>query len=78
MFPPLQALPQRAAIAAVVATLFYVPGGLVLLLVLRVFGVPFDSVASFGGLLGTFSGLIVWWLLVFVASCVYAACISRT
>ena len=73
----LRALLQPAVVAAVVATLFYVPAGLAMLLILRVFGVPFDSVATFGGLLGTFSGLFVWWLLVFVPSCIYVACASR-
>jgi hypothetical protein len=70
-------LPQLAVTAAVVATLFYVPAGLALLLVLRMFGMPFDSVASFGGLLGTFSGLLAWWLLAFIPSGIYVAWVSR-
>lgn len=70
-------LPQLAVTAAVVATLFYVPAGLALLLVLRMFGMPFDSVASFGGLLGTFSGLLAWWLLAFIPAAIYVAWVSR-
>ena len=73
----LRPLAQQAVTAAVVATLFYVPAGLALLLTLRIFGVPFDSVASFGGALGTFSGLFVWWLLVFIPACLYVAIVSR-
>jgi hypothetical protein len=73
----LRALLQMAVMSAVVATLVYVPVGLALLLVLRALGVPFDSAASFGGLLGTFSGLFAWWLITFLGSCVYAACVGR-
>jgi hypothetical protein len=69
---------QLAVMAAVVATLFYVPVGLAMLLILRAFGVPFESVASFGGALGTVSGLFAWWLVAFIPACVYTLWFSRT
>lgn len=60
--------------AAIVATLVYWPGGIALVLLLKIFGISLDTVATFGGIFNMFVGLIVWWLLVFAASCVYAAC----
>ena len=72
-----RSLLQHAVTAAVVATLFYVPVGLATLLILRVFGVPYDSVVSFGGALGMFSGLFAWWLLTFILAYVYVAIVSR-
>ncbi len=70
---PLVPVSQIAVMAAVVATLLYVPIGIALAVVLAVFGIPVDALATFGGALGTFSGLAVWWLIAFAAACVYAA-----
>jgi hypothetical protein len=66
---------QVAVMAAIVATLLYLPFGLVLALVLRAAGVPFETFATFGGALGVFAGLALWWLLFFAGALVYAACL---
>jgi hypothetical protein len=66
-------LSQMAVMGAIVATLLYFPAGLGLALVLVLFGVSFSDVVTFGGALGTPLGLFAWWLLAFVAACVYAA-----
>lgn len=60
--------------AAIVATLVYFPLGLALALALRIAGVSVHAWLTFGGALHAFLGLVAWWLLFFVASCVYAAC----
>ena len=60
--------------AAIVATLVYFPVGIAVLLVLKVFGVSFEAVVTFGGLFNTLLGLFVWWLLAVAGSCIYAAC----
>jgi hypothetical protein len=59
--------------AAIVATLVYFPLGLALILLFRIAGSGFETLATFGGALGVFLGLVVWWLLVFTAALVYAA-----
>ena len=61
-------------IAAIVATLVYFPAGIAMVLVLKVFGISFEAVVTFGGLFNTLLGLLVWWLLAFAGSCIYAAC----
>lgn len=60
--------------AAIVATLVYWPAGIAIVLLLKLFGISFDAVATFGGTFNTLFGLIAWWLLVFAGSCIYAAC----
>ena len=69
-----RALLQMTLMATVVATLVYLPAAVVLGLLLRVFGISPESVATFGGRLGLFAGLLGWWLLTFNAACIYAAC----
>lgn len=71
MAAPLQVM----VMAAIVATLLYFPLGLALVLVLRVAGIGFETVATFGGAFGVFLGLVVWWLLVFAGALIYAACL---
>jgi hypothetical protein len=66
-------LSQMAVMAAIIATLLYLPVGVVLALALRLAGVRLESFVTFGGSLGTLSGLFVWWLLAFAGACVYAA-----
>ena len=61
--------------AAIVATLAYVPLGLVMLLVLRLGGVAFETVATFGGYFALFPGLAIWWLLAYAGALVYVACL---
>ena len=65
---------QVAVMAAIVTTLAYFPVGLAAALALRIVGIPFLASLTFGGSVNIFVGLIVWWLLVFTAACVYAAC----
>jgi len=60
--------------AAIVATLAYWPLGIALLLLLKLFGISFEAVVTFGGSFNTLLGLFVWWLLAFAVSCVYAVC----
>ena len=66
-------LGQLAVMAALVATMAYFPLGLGLVFLFRMAGVGYEALITFGGTLGTVLGLIVWWLLVFVAALVYAA-----
>jgi hypothetical protein len=69
----LKSLSQVAVMAAIVATLAYFPLGLLVTLALRLFGVPFDVLVSFGGSVGMFLGLLAWWLVAFILACAYAA-----
>jgi len=66
---------QFAVMAGIVATLVYFPLGLALVLVLRVAGIGFETLATFGGVFGVFLGLVVWWLLIFAGALAYAACL---
>ncbi len=66
-------LAQLAVMAALVATMAYFPLGLVLILLLRIAGLGYETLITFGGSFGTFAGLIAWWLLVFTGAFVYAA-----
>ena len=59
--------------AAIVATLAYFPVGLLLALALRIAGVSVHAWLTFGGALHAFLGLVAWWLLFFLGSCVYTA-----
>jgi len=38
-------------------------------------GIGFETLASFGGALNVFLGLVVWWLLFFAGALVYVACL---
>jgi hypothetical protein len=69
----LTALSQMAVMAAVVATLVYLPVFVALALGFRAFGIPFESWVSFGASLHPALGLLAWWLIVFAGSCGYAA-----
>jgi hypothetical protein len=59
--------------AGIVATLLYWPAGVALVLLLGVFGIPLESVVTFGGTCGRLAGLLAWWLLAFAIACVYIA-----
>jgi hypothetical protein len=59
---------------AVVATMLYWPIGIGIVLLLALFGIPLDTVVTFGGTFGTLAGLFAWWLLAFVGALAYAAC----
>ena len=58
---------------AVVAMMLYWPIGIVLAVICALIGFPFNSLVTFGGWLGNFSGMLAWWLLVFLATLPYAA-----
>jgi hypothetical protein len=71
----LRALPQVMVMAAIVATLVYVPAGIGLPLLLSLFGISIDAVVTFGGFFNILLGMVVWWLLVFAVACIYTACV---
>lgn len=59
--------------AAIVATLLYFPLGFAVVLVLRILGIGFQTLATFGGVLSVLPGLLIWWLVVFAGALAYAA-----
>jgi len=67
------ALLQVMVMAAVVATLVYLPVGVAVALALRAFGVSFEAWLTLGQVLHPAQGLLVWWLFLFLGSCGYAA-----
>ena len=60
--------------AAIVATLLYLPACVVLGLSLGALGIPLDWAVTFGGSYGRTAGLLIWWLLAFFIACIYIAC----
>lgn len=69
----LRVLSQMAVMAAIVATLVYLPVCIALALAFRAFGVSFEAWLTLGAALHPALGLLAWWLFVFVGSCGYAA-----
>ena len=69
----LRAGSQMALMAAIVATLLYLPLGAILALALSLFSVSVEDLVTFGGLLGTAAGAVAWWLVAFGAALTYAA-----
>lgn len=64
---------QALTMAAIVATLLYLPVGAVLaLLAYLLLDVPVQSVLTFGGALHLVAGLLAWWTVAFVAAVLYA------
>ena len=61
--------------AAIVATLAYVPLGFIAWLTMRAFSVSFTAFVTFGAAFAPLIGLLLWWLLLFVGACIYAACL---
>jgi hypothetical protein len=70
----LAALPQMAVMAAIVATLVYLPAVVALALISRAAGISFDAWLTLDAALHPALGLLAWWLVVFVGSCGYVAC----
>ena len=66
-------LGQLAVMAALVATMAYFPFGLALIGLLRIAGLGYETLITFGGSFGVFVGLGAWWLLVFSGALLYAA-----
>jgi len=59
--------------AAIVATLIYVPLGVLLALAAYVvLGVPLHAFVTFGGAANTLFGLLAWWAVAFVPAFAYA------
>jgi hypothetical protein len=71
------AIGQVAAMAAIVATLGYWPIGIAIALVLAALGVPLDAWLTFGGAFNRYAGMVLWWLVFFAPSLVYAALVFR-
>lgn len=69
----LAAVSQMAVMAAIVATLVYLPVCIVLALILRALGISFEASLTLGAALHPALGLLVWWLFVFVGACGFAA-----
>jgi hypothetical protein len=70
----LRSIPQMLVMAAVVTTALCVPVGAVLAFAaFALFGVPLRAFVTFGGLLAPFSGLLAWWVVLFVPALLYAA-----
>jgi hypothetical protein len=59
--------------AAIVATMLFLPAGALVALVAYVCGVAPQALVTAGGSLPLLGGLAAWWLLVFTGSLVYAA-----
>ena len=72
MRPNLTALSQAAVMAAIVACLAYLPVGLLVVLAVRVFGVSFEALVTFGGAVHALPGLVMWWFVAFAGACGYA------
>jgi len=61
--------------AGVVTTALYVPVMAVLALGADVlFGLPLRAFVTFGESLGAVTGVVVWWIVLFVPALVYSAC----
>ncbi len=58
--------------AAIVASMLYVPAAILVTLMCIATGVPLDIVVGFGGALGISSGMLAWWLLVYVGAMTYS------
>lgn len=69
----LGALSQMIVMAAIVATLVYLPVSAVLALTLAALGISFAPWLTLGAALHPALGLLAWWLVVFVGSCGYVA-----
>jgi succinate-acetate transporter protein len=64
---------QLIVMAAIVGSLLYFPLGLVLVLLCALAGIPAQSLITFAGVLGTVSGMLVWWLVSCTLALAYAA-----
>jgi hypothetical protein len=69
----MQPVAQVAVIAAIVASMLYIPAAALLALFSHFSGVSLYAFMTFRGALNMFFGLLVWWLLAFAGASVYAA-----
>lgn len=73
MRPLLAVLSKFAVMAAITATLTYVPLCLLAALAFHLLGRSIEGLLTFGGALHVVLGVLAWWLVFFAAACVYAA-----
>jgi hypothetical protein len=71
--PTLGYLVTLVTMAAIVATLAWVPAGAVLAALLAFFGSSLHAFVTFGGAISAFLGVAAWWTAGFVPALVYAA-----
>jgi hypothetical protein len=68
-----------AVMAAIVATLAYIPlGALVAIVAFGAFDVPLHSLLTLGGQIHIVAGLALWWGIVYLPALLYAALCART
>jgi hypothetical protein len=53
-------------VTAIIASLVYWPAAIAAVLAFGFVGVPAESLVTLGGRLGIFSGMLVWWVLLFL------------
>ena len=72
----LGSVPQMIVMASIVASVLVVPfGALLAIFTFLAFGVPVRDFMTFGGMVTPFEGAVAWWIVVFVPSAVYSACV---
>jgi hypothetical protein len=65
-------LGKLVTMAAIVATLAWVPAGAVLAVLLLFFGSSLHAFITFGGAINGFLGAAAWWIAGFILALVYA------
>jgi hypothetical protein len=64
--------------AAIVATLAYIPiGAFVAIVAFGAFDVPLHSLLTFGGQIHAAAGLVAWWVIVYLPALLYSAVCAR-
>ena len=64
--------------AAVVATLAYIPiGALIAILAFAAFDIPLHSLLTFGGQMHAAAGLAAWWAILYLPALLYSAACAR-
>jgi Na+-driven multidrug efflux pump len=64
--------------AAIVATLAYIPvGALVAIVAFAAFDVPLHSLLTLGGEIHALAGLALWWVIVYLPALLYSAVCAR-
>ena len=64
---------QAVVTAVIVATMLYFPAAALLALVVTLFGISPQALATFGSRLDLLPGLVAWWFIVLIPVLVYAA-----
>lgn len=71
----MRSISQLATMAAIVATLAYLPVGALIALAVWLLGGSPHGLITFAGALHVALGLFAWWLFAFAGACAYAACV---